>query len=94
MDLSLLENLVLSPLLQKFPAIYVGNSSWGSSVGVVSHYRLDEQGSIPSRAKGHSLQPVSRPALEAHPASYPMGTGDPFPGGKAWLGRDAAEVNE
>jgi hypothetical protein len=26
--------------------------------------------------------------LEAHPASYPMGTG-PFPGGKARPGRDA-----
>jgi hypothetical protein len=26
---------------------------------------------------------------EAHPASYPMGTGGPFPGGKAWPRRDA-----
>jgi hypothetical protein len=26
---------------------------------------------------------------EAHPASYPMGTGGPFPGGKAGPGRDA-----
>jgi hypothetical protein len=25
----------------------------------------------------------------AHPASYPMGTGGPFPGGKARSGRDA-----
>jgi hypothetical protein len=25
----------------------------------------------------------------AHPASYPMCTGGPFPGGKAWPGRDA-----
>jgi hypothetical protein len=25
----------------------------------------------------------------AHPASYPMGTGGPFPGGKARPGRDA-----
>jgi hypothetical protein len=25
----------------------------------------------------------------AHPVSYPMGTGGPFPGGKARLGRDA-----
>jgi hypothetical protein len=25
----------------------------------------------------------------AHPASYPVGTGGPFPGGKARLGRDA-----
>jgi hypothetical protein len=24
-----------------------------------------------------------------HPASYPVGTRDPFPRGKAWLGRDA-----
>jgi hypothetical protein len=26
---------------------------------------------------------------EAHPASYPIGTRGPFPGGKAWLGYDA-----
>jgi hypothetical protein len=26
---------------------------------------------------------------EAHPASYPMSTGGPFPGGKARPGRDA-----
>jgi hypothetical protein len=25
----------------------------------------------------------------AHPASYPMGTGGPFPGGKPWTGPDA-----
>jgi hypothetical protein len=26
---------------------------------------------------------------EAHPVSYPKGTGDPLPGGKAWPWRDA-----
>jgi hypothetical protein len=26
---------------------------------------------------------------EAHPASFPMGTGSPFPGGKARPGRDS-----
>jgi hypothetical protein len=35
------------------------------------------------------LASVSRPALGAHPASCTMGTGGPFPGGKARPGRDA-----
>jgi hypothetical protein len=35
------------------------------------------------------LVSVSRPALGAHPTSCTMGTGGPFPGGKARPGRDA-----
>jgi hypothetical protein len=43
---------------------------------------LDGRGSIPGRGKislRHSVQTGS----EAHPASYPMGTGGAFPGGEA-----------
>jgi hypothetical protein len=29
----------------------------------------------------------------AQPAFYPMGTGVPFPGGKAWPGRDADHLD-
>jgi hypothetical protein len=43
---------------------------------------------------------VSRPVSGAHPASYPMGTGGPFPGSKSRPGNDSdhsppssAEVN-
>jgi hypothetical protein len=45
----------------------------------VSDYGLDDRGSILAPASGS----------EAHPASYPMGTGGPFPGGKARPRRDA-----
>jgi hypothetical protein len=45
--------------------------SWHSTVIIVSDYRLDNWGSISSRGKNFS---------EAHPASYPMGSGGPFLG--------------
>jgi hypothetical protein len=55
----------------------------------VSDYGLDDRGSIPGRGKGFFLQPVCPDRLGAHPASSTMGTGGPFPGGKARPGRDA-----
>jgi hypothetical protein len=61
--------------------------SRGSSGSIVSDYRLDDRGSIPDR--GFSSSPRVQTGSGAHPASYPMGTGDPFPGGKARPGRDA-----
>jgi hypothetical protein len=36
-----------------------------------------------------SSSPCIQTGSGAHPASYPMGTGGSFPGGKARLGRDA-----
>jgi hypothetical protein len=35
------------------------------------------------------IQPNVQTSSEVHPASYPMGTGGRFPGGKARPGRDA-----
>jgi hypothetical protein len=55
----------------------------GSSGSIVSDYGLDDRGSIPGG--GLCVQTGSG----AHPASCTMGTGGPFPGGKARLGRDA-----
>jgi hypothetical protein len=37
----------------------------------------------------HSFSPCVQTGSGDHPASYPVGTGGPFPGGKARLGRDA-----
>jgi hypothetical protein len=51
-----------------------------SSGSIVSDYGPDDQGSIPDRGQTGS---------GAQPASYPMGTGGPFSGGKARPGRDA-----
>jgi hypothetical protein len=67
----------------------LGNDRCGSSGSIVSDYGLDDRGSIPDGQRIFLLAPASRPALGPHPASCPMGTGGPFPGGKARPGRDA-----
>jgi hypothetical protein len=56
----------------------------------VSGYGLDDWGSFHGRGeKIFPVASVSRPAMGAHPASWTIGTGDPFPGAKAQTGRDA-----
>jgi hypothetical protein len=59
--------------------------SCSSSGSIVSDYGLDDRGSIPDRGRGFFFQTGSG----AHPNSCTMGTGGPFPGGKARPGRDA-----
>jgi hypothetical protein len=58
----------------------------------VSDYGLDnrviEVRSL-TGAEDFSSSPCVQTGSEAHPASYPLGTGGPFPGGKAQPGRDA-----
>jgi hypothetical protein len=58
------------------------------TVSIVSDYGLDDRGSIPTEAEDFSCSLCVRTGSGAHPASYTMGTGDPFPGGKARPGRD------
>jgi hypothetical protein len=62
------------------PNIWVGN--WGSSVSFVSDYRLGGRGSIPGRGKDFTTSLCVQTSSKAHPASYPMGTGNPVSGGK------------
>jgi hypothetical protein len=50
---------------------------------------LDNRGSIPCRNKEFFLYPLCSDQSEIQPASYPMGIGGPFLGGKARPGRDA-----
>jgi hypothetical protein len=57
--------------------------SRGSSVSFVSDYGLDDRGSISDRGRIFSSSLCVQTGSGAHPASYPMGTGGPFPGGKA-----------
>jgi hypothetical protein len=60
------------------------------SGSIVSDYGLDDRGSIPRQgAEDFSSSPCVQSGSGAHPASYPMGTGGLFPGGKARPGRDA-----
>jgi hypothetical protein len=61
-----------------------------SSVSIVSGYGLDDRGSIPGGGKeDFSSSFCVQTGSRAHPASWPMGTGGLFLGGKAWQGRDA-----
>jgi hypothetical protein len=56
---------------------------------VVSGYGLDDQVRYPAKAKDFSSSLCVQTRSGAHPASCPVGTGGPFPGGKTRLGRDA-----
>jgi hypothetical protein len=58
----------------------------------VSDYGLDDrviEVRSPTGAEDFSSIPCVQIGSGAHPDSCTMGTGDPFPGGKARLGRDA-----
>jgi hypothetical protein len=63
--------------------------SWASSVSIVSDYRLDDRGSTPGEANYFFSSLCVQTGLEAQPSSCTMGTGGPFPGGKARQGRNA-----
>jgi hypothetical protein len=62
------------------------NVSLGSSGSIVSDYRLDDRAigvRFPAGAKAFSSNLCVQTGSGAHPASCTMGTGGPFPGGKA-----------
>jgi hypothetical protein len=66
--------------------------SRGSLGSIVSDYRLNDRAievRSPTGAEDFSCSPCVQTGSGAHPASYPMGTGGSFPGGKVWPGRDA-----
>jgi hypothetical protein len=63
-----------------------------SSGSIVSDYGLDDRAigvRSPAGAKDFSSNFCVQTGSGVHPASCTMGTGDPFPGGKARPGRDA-----
>jgi hypothetical protein len=60
--------------------------SCDSSVGIALGYGLDDRGyrvRFPAEAGNFSLHHRVQNGPGARPASYPMGTGGSFPGGKA-----------
>jgi hypothetical protein len=66
--------------------------SRGSSVSIVSDYGMDDRAirvRSPAEAKDFSCSLCVQTGSGSHPASCTMGTGGPFPGGKARPGRDA-----
>jgi hypothetical protein len=65
---------------------------WVSSGSIVSDYGLDDRANgvgSPAGAKDFSSSLCVQTGSGAHSASCTMGTGGPFPGGKARPGRDA-----
>jgi hypothetical protein len=75
-----------------FKDIMLKSLSRGSSASIVSGYRLDARRSTfdpRQKRNDFSSSLCIQTGSGAHPASCPMGTGGPFPGGKAILGRDA-----
>jgi hypothetical protein len=74
-----------------FLSTTVSKWRWGSSVRIVSGYGLDNrviQDLIPGRVRDFSSNLCVQTGSEAYPASCTMGTGGPFPRGKARLRRD------
>jgi hypothetical protein len=57
---------------------------WEDNIKMKMSYGLDDPGFESRQGLGIFLfSTASRPAIGAHPASYPMGTRDSFPGDKA-----------
>jgi hypothetical protein len=66
--------------------------SWGSSGTIVSGHGLEDRATRfdpQQRREDFSSNLCVQTGSGAHLASCPMGTVGPFPGGKAWPGRDA-----
>jgi hypothetical protein len=62
------------------------SKSRDSSVGITTGYGQDDRGyraRLPAGTGNFSLHHRVQNGSGAHPASYTMGTGNPFPGGKA-----------
>jgi hypothetical protein len=83
-DLGVYGRIVLTQILMTW-------GSRGSSGSMVSDYRLDDRAIEVQSPTGadFSSSPCVQTDSGAHPASYPVGTGGSFPGGKARPGRDA-----
>jgi hypothetical protein len=60
----------------------------GSSVRMVSEYRLNDRDSIPDTTKDLSSSLCVQTGFEAHPASCTMCTAGSFLGGKVWPRHD------
>jgi hypothetical protein len=68
---------------------YITKRSRVSSGSIVSDYGLDDWTigvRSPAGAEDFSSSLCVQTGSGAHPASCTMGTGGPFPGGKAWSG--------
>jgi hypothetical protein len=74
------------------PGIHCTGGWVGLRAGLDSDYGLDDrviEVRSPAETKDFSSSLCFQTGCGVHPASCPMGTGGPFPGGKARPGRDA-----
>jgi hypothetical protein len=62
------------------------NDELGSSVSIVTGYRLGDRGSIPDWGRGFFLASVSRPAVGPNQSPVQWIPGGFFPWGRVWLG--------
>jgi hypothetical protein len=72
-----------------FNWLRISQGSRGSSGSIVSDNGLDDRAievRFPAKAKDFSSILCVQTGSGAHPASCPMGTGGPFPGGKSAAG--------
>jgi hypothetical protein len=66
--------------------LYLLYVTWDSSVGIATGYGLEDRMigvRFPAGAANFSLLYGVQTGSGAHPASYPMGSGGSYPGGKA-----------
>jgi hypothetical protein len=88
-----LQNCTITMLIPiHLPANIYHNEEPGSSGSIVSDYGLDDRAievRSPAGEKDFSSNLCVQTGSGAHPAFCTMGTGGPFPGGKARPGRDA-----
>jgi hypothetical protein len=61
---------------------------WSEDCFIIDYWHVDYVGAV-STSKDFSSSLCVQTGSEAHPASCTMGTGGPFPEGKARPGRDA-----
>jgi hypothetical protein len=77
--------------MPRFRLPSIPDRSRGSSVSIVSGYGLDDRVIevwSPTEARDFSSNLCVQTSYGAHPASCPMGTVGPFPGGKVHPGFD------
>jgi hypothetical protein len=89
------DKVTLGQVFLRVLLFYPVNMSFRSRVSsgsIVSDYGLDDRAfgvRSPAGAEDSSSSLCVQTASGVHPASCTMGTGGPFPGGKARSGRDA-----
>jgi hypothetical protein len=69
-----------------FQEKYVLQSHFSRVLNIVYDYRLDDRVLSPAEKKNFSFSLCVQTSSEAHPASYPVNTGGPFPGVKRGWG--------